>query len=106
LSEYDILALKNSNITEKEDLDTVKEYARKLNLSIADALEDKYVRTVLHEKGEERRTARATETRSPRGISKTTGDDMLRKAEREGDLPDSMEGLHALIEARLERKRK
>jgi hypothetical protein len=106
LNEYDILALKNSNISEKEDLDTVKEYARKLNLSIAEALEDKYVRTVLHDKAEERRTARATETRSPRGISKASGDDMLRKAEREGDLPDTQEGLQALVEARLERKRK
>lgn len=106
LSEYDMLALKNSNITEKDDLDTLKEYAKKLNLSIAEALEDKYVQTVLSDKAEERRTARATETRSPRGIAKTTGEDFLRKAERDGELPTTDAELRAMLEARLERKRK
>lgn len=106
LSEYDILALKNSNITEKEDLDTVKEYAKRLNLSIADALEDKYVKTVLADKAEERRTARATEVRSPRGIAKNTGEDLLRKAEQTGEVPTSEEGMRAIAEARLARKKK
>lgn len=106
LSEYDILALKNSNITEKDDLDTLKEYARKLNLSIADALEDKYVKSVLADKAEERRTARATETRSPRGIARSSGEELLRRAEREGDVPSTDAEMRALIEARLERKRR
>lgn len=106
LSEYDILALKNSSITEKEDLDTVKEYATRLNLTIAEALEDKYVKTVLAEKAEERRTARATETKSPRGIAKNTGEDLLRRAEREGEIPTTDADIRAMVEARLERRRK
>lgn len=106
LSEYDILALKNSNITEKEDLDTVKEYSKKLGLSIADALSDKYVKTVLADKAEERRTARATETRSPRGIAKNTGEDLLRKAEQTGEVPTSEDALRAIAEARLARKKR
>jgi hypothetical protein len=106
LTEYDVIALKNSSITEKEDLDTVKDLAKKLNLSIADALDDKYIKTVLAEKAEERRTARATETRSPRGIAKSSGADYLRKAESAGELPETMDAMRQLAEARLERKKR
>lgn len=106
LSEYDILALKNSNITDKDDLDIVKDYAKKLGMSIAEAIEDKYVQNVLADKKEERRTAQATEIRSPRGIAKTTGEDLLRRAEKTGEMPTTEDGMRALAEARLARRRK
>jgi hypothetical protein len=106
ISDYDVLAIKNSNITEKEDLQTVKDLAKRLGISVADALEDKYVRNVLADRAEERRTARATETRSPRGIAKNSGEDILRKAESTGEVPDSPNLLRDLAQARLDRRMK
>jgi hypothetical protein len=77
LSAKDYLALNESKIT-AEDFDEVQEFASFKKLSIAEALNHSTLKTILTDKAEERRTARATETRSPRGIAKTSGEDILR----------------------------
>jgi hypothetical protein len=84
----------------------VQEFASYKKLSIAEALNHQTLKTILADKAEERRTARATETRSPRGIAKSSGEDILRKAEREGEVPETQDGLRALVEARMARRRK
>lgn len=105
LSARDIIALKEANITD-EDLAEVEEYARYKKLSIADALKSPTLKNILRDSAEERRTARATETRSPRGVAKTSGEDILRKAEKTGEVPDSVEEMKAMIEAQLLRRKK
>jgi hypothetical protein len=105
LSARDILAIKEANIT-SEDLAEVEEFARYKKLTLAEALKSPTLKNILKDAAEERRTARATEVKSPRGIAKTSGEDILRKAEREGEVPETQDGLRALVEARMARRRK
>jgi hypothetical protein len=104
LSPRDFLALKDANIT-ADDFEEVQDFATYKKLSIADALAHPTLKTILQDRAEERRTARATETRSPRGVAKTSGEDFLKKAESQGEVPESDEGLRAMLQARLERRR-
>lgn len=103
LSNQDLLYLAKADIAE-DDLDEVVTYARKMGVSVKQA--HAFYKPILNERAEERRTAQVTETRSPRGTAKSTGSDLLQKAETTGDLPDTEAGLNALIKARLEAKRK
>lgn len=101
----DLLALKDADVS-AEDLDEVREYASFRKVSLAEALQSKTLKAILAERKEERRTAQATETKSPRGIAKVTGEDVLRKAEQLGEVPDSIDQMKAMLQARLDRKRK
>lgn len=105
LNVKDILALKDAEVT-AEDLDEVQDFAKYRKISIAEALQSKTLKTILAERKEERRTAQATETKSPRGIAKVTGEDILRKAEATGEVPDSIDGIKSMLEARLARRKK
>jgi hypothetical protein len=105
LSARDILAIKDANIT-SEDLPEVEEFARYKKLTIAEALQSPVLRNILKDAAEERRTARATETKSPRGIAKSSAEDVLRKAEKTGEVPESMDEMKSMIEARLLRRMK
>lgn len=105
LSPRDFLALKDSNIT-ADDFDEVQDFAKYKGIPIAEALSHPTLKNILNDRAEERRTARATETKSPRGLAKNSSEDILRKAEQSGEVPESMEGMRALAEARLARRRK
>ncbi len=105
LSPRDFLALKDSNIT-ADDFDEVQDFAKYKGIPIAEALGHPTLKNILNDRAEERRTARATETKSPRGLAKTSSEDMLRKAESSGEVPETMEGMRALAEARMARRRK
>lgn len=104
LSTRDTLALIEAKITD-EELSEVEEFARYKKLSIADALKSPTLKAILAERKEEARTARATEVKSPRGVAKNTGEDILRKAEKTGEVPEGMDELKAMLEARLLRKK-
>lgn len=103
LSAKDLLALNQNGIT-SDDLDEVMDFARYKKIPIAEALKSQTLKTILNDKREERRTAEATATKSPRGITKSTGDDLLQKAEKTGEIPTTQSGLDELVKARLERK--
>lgn len=104
LSTRDTLALIEAKITD-EELSEVEEFARYKKLSIADALKSPTLKAILAERKEEARTARATEIKSPRGVAKNTGEDILRKAEKTGEVPEGIDELKAMLEARLHRKK-
>lgn len=103
LSAKDFLALKDANIS-ADDFDEVQEFATFKKISIADAIKNPTLRSILNERQEERRTAHATATKSPRGATKASGDDLLRKAERTNELPDNDDGMRAIFEARRARQ--
>ena len=105
LSPRDYLALKDSSIT-ADDFDEVQDFAKYKGIPIAEALTHPTLKNILNDRAEERRTARATETKSPRGLAKTSSEDILRKAEQTGEVPESMDGMRALAEARMARRRK
>lgn len=105
LSAKDFLALRDANIS-ADDFDEVQEFASWKKVSIAEALANPTLKAILRDRTEERRTAQATETKSPRGIARSSGEDLLLKAEKTGEVPTTDEGIAALIKARMERKRR
>ena len=104
LSTKDTLALMNAKVS-SEDVDEVLRIAKVLGKSVADTLKDKTMLSILTERGEERNTAAATQTgKTQRGVTKTTGEDLLSKAEQTGEVPESKEDMQKLFMARLTRK--
>jgi hypothetical protein len=105
LSNMDVLALAKASV-DAEDMDEVIEFAKFKKISVSEALKNPTLKTILNDKAEERKTAQATQTRSPRGTTKTSGEDLLRKAELSGEVPTTDEGIQAIIKARMDRRRK
>jgi len=104
MSLRDVLALKDADVS-ADDLEDVQEYAAFKKISIAEALKSPTLKTILGQKAEERKTALATATKGgAKAISKTTGEDLLRRAETTGELPSDDASLQKLIEARREKK--
>jgi len=104
LSNRDVLILAKANLS-AEDVDEVLEYARFKKIAVADALKAPVISTLLAEREEERKTASATQTRgSARGTAKVLGEEILIRAERTGEVPDSDEGMAELFKARLARR--
>lgn len=79
LSEKDVYALVKADVAE-EDIDEVKAYAGYRKISVADALKDATLKSILSVKAEERRTAAATNTRSARGTAKVNGETLIDQA--------------------------
>ncbi len=86
-----------------DDLDEVLTYAKNMKVSVREAHE--HYKPILADRNDERRTAQATQTKSPRGITKNSGEDTLRKAESTGEVPESEKEMEAMLQARLERRR-
>lgn len=104
LSSKDVLALVRAQVSE-EDMDEVIEFAAFKKISVPEALKSSTLRTILSEKSEERKTASVTQTKgSPRGTTKISGEDLLARAERTGEVPEKEEELAALIAARTARR--
>lgn len=105
LTAKDFLALSENKVS-SEDFDEVVRVSKALGYSqLSEGLKDSTIKSILTIRAEERRTANATQIRGgARGASKVSGEDLLRKAESTGELPDSDEGIRAIAEARHARK--
>lgn len=102
LTPKDYLALTENKIS-SEDFDEVVRVAKILGKPISDALKDKTLQSIIADRVEERATALATQTKSPRGTSKVSGEALIDKAEK-GNLPESE--IDELVKANMERKLK
>lgn len=103
LSPKDVIALSKVH---DDDIDQVLEWSKFKGVSIAEALKDQTLASILSVNEETRKTAQATQTgRTARGATKATGEDLLRKAEQTGEIPDTDEGMRAIIEAKQQRLR-
>lgn len=104
LSSMDTIALINAKVA-TDDIPEVVDYAKLKGISIAEALETPIVKTLLKESNEERATANATNTGpTRRGSQKPTAGNMLDKASKTGELPESDEDMAALADAFIEKK--
>jgi len=103
LGPKDYLALQQAAIT-PDDFDEVQEYANYRKVPVHEALKDTTLKTILANKAEERKTAQATQTKSPRGVKPNTGEDLLRRAE-EGQELKSEADIDKLVKARFERRK-
>jgi len=106
LTPKDIYALMNAKV-EEEDIEQVADYAKFKKISIAEALKSTVVKSMLEESTEHRITAQATQIRGgTRGVAKVSGDDLLSKAEKTGEVPETDEGMQAIFKAKMARKLK
>ena len=102
----DALAFQEAGVT-SEDYDEVVRVAKILDKPIAEALKDTTLKTILETRKEERTTANATQTRGgARGTSKVSGEDLLSKAQRTGEVPETDEGMQAIFAAKMARRAK
>ncbi len=105
LSSRDTIALINAKIHE-DDVDDVLEYAKFKKIPVAEAIKSSVVRASLAEKQELRATANATNTGRTRAPnSRVSGEALLDKAQKTGELPDSKEALNAMLDARYSTKK-
>lgn len=97
LSQNDIIYLAKTDIHE-DDISYVTEYAQKFGLSVKEAHEQ--TKPILGVRNEERTTAEATSTKSPRGKKQLTGAELVRKVEESGEIPTDDRGMQEYIAAR------
>lgn len=104
LSAKDLLALTEHKVS-SEDYDEVVEFAAFKKISLAEALKNQTLKTILSNNAEARKTAEAAYTgRGSRTVVKTSGEDLLRRAETTGEVPSDEEGMKALARARIVKK--
>jgi len=99
----DIMYLAKADIHD-EDVTDVLNYSKKMGVSVKEA--HTFMKPILKERAEERKTVEATETKSARKANHKDPGSLLDRAQSTGELPESDADLKALIRARLERKRK
>lgn len=101
LSNKDVLFLAKADVHE-DDIDELLEWAKFKKVPVQEAF--KLLKSTLDVRNEERRTAQATQIRGgARGSAKVNGEELLAKAQRTGEVPDTTEGMQALFQARLKR---
>lgn len=83
----DMRALNDAEVHE-DDLEEVESYAKFKKISIAEALKDKTLKTILSEKTEERKTADATNTGKAKPGNKKVSGAELQKNLSEGKVPE------------------
>lgn len=101
LSNKDVLFLAKADVHE-DDLDTVLEWAKFKNISVAEA--HKQLKTTLDVRAEERRTAEASNVSNVRRGTAKVSDDVLVSNASRNKLPESDEDIERLIAAKLKAK--
>jgi hypothetical protein len=99
----DSMALINAKVHE-DDVDDIIEYAKFKKISISEALKSGVIKATLEEKTEHRATADATNTGKSRGSTgRLTGEALLKKTQKTGEIPESDEELEKLLDARYDK---
>lgn len=104
LTPQDVLALSAAQL-HPDDLEEVQNWSSYKKLPIRDALADSTLKTILAARVEERRTSAAMQTKSGRGSTQVSGEQLLTKARSTGEVPDDDDQLNAMVAARMEAKR-
>ena len=88
-----------------DDVDSVVDWAKFKKISVAEAKKAPEIQNLLRTKKEERKTAEATSTgKGKRGSSKVSGQDLLKRFDQTGEMPESDEDMDKFVEARMTRK--
>lgn len=88
MSQKDMLALIKADVHE-DDIDEVAKAAQLLGVSIAEALKDNVLATILENRVAKRTTAEATNTKTSRSGAKKVSDAELLKRSSAGDIPEA-----------------
>lgn len=103
LTPAEIIALSKANI-EADDIDTVLDYAKYKNISVADALKSSVVKATLAEAAEVRKSSQAVATPGRRPNTAAQSDDKLLSNARNGIMPESEEDIARLFKLRMGKK--
>lgn len=105
LTAKDVLALSSEGITQGEDVEFAEKWAKFNGKSVSDTLQDPTFKSIMEKRQEERKTASATQTKGgAKGVSKITGEELLRKASK-GEFPESEEDINKMLDAKFEAKK-
>jgi len=88
LSPKDLYALNRANV-DLEDIDEVEKAAKILGKSIPEALEDDMVKSLLQRRGEERKTAEASNVRGGKPSTKKASPQEILKRAESGNIPEA-----------------
>lgn len=102
LSPLDTIALINAKITEKEDIEEVLDYAKFKGLPLGEAIKAPFIKTLLQEKAEFRRSAEATSTGNQRRGTNALTDAQILANAASGKFSEDPD---ALAKARLNAKK-
>ena len=103
LSQNDMIYIAKADIHE-DDIEEVTKHAKANGVTAKEA--HAYLKPIFDVKTAERTTAEATQVQGgARGANKTSGDALLDKAQETGEVPDTVEGMKKLAEARLARRK-
>ena len=106
LTALDAVLLSKSDISEKEDIETLVEYANFKHISVAEAMKTPVMKAELAQRAQERKSAQATHTGGGKRSSATlTSDQILANAEK-GIMPKSDDDWDKIAEARAKARRK
>lgn len=97
----DIYALVKADVPE-EDVDEVRAFATYKKMSVAEALKDKTLKSILSDRAEERRTANLSQVKGARVSSKITGEALIEKIQKGEEV--KIEDIDKLVEARMKAK--
>ena len=100
----DYLALAQANVP-ADDLDEVSDYAQFKGISLAEALGSSYIKTILKEKAEERKSAEAASTTTARRISFRASSEALIEKLESNPSEIKEEDIEATVKARIEKLR-
>lgn len=103
LSPTDVIALTNAKVHE-DDVDEVLGYSAYRKISIAKALKDPTLKTILSTRAEERQSSNLATTKSPRGASKVSGETLIDRARKGEEVKEG--DIDKLVAAELEGKGK
>lgn len=102
LTPKDALLLAKADV-DIEDVDEVVDFAKYRKIPVSEALKNSTLNAILRDKKEQRQTAAATQTKSPRTSSKEAGETLLERA-NQGKLPEREEDIDKLVAARIASK--
>lgn len=103
LSTKDVLVLSQAGV-HADDIDEVVEFAKFKKISVAEALNNPTLKTILAEHVSQRETAQATQMKGKTSSQDKGGESLLQEASQ-GNLPTDDEGIAKLAEARHEARR-
>ena len=105
LTAEDVLELTTSGVSHKEDIELARTWAKNSGKPLKDILEDKTFKAVLDVQREERKSADTSITKGgAKGVSKITGEDLLKKAQK-GEYPESDEDIDKMLNAKFEARK-
>jgi len=105
MSATDMLALINAKVTDSDSISQVTEYAKFKNIDVSEALNSPVVQTILENKRNEVKVAKATNTGSARRGNSEVSEDVLLANASKGKMPESDADLDRFIEARMNRRK-